>query len=399
MVFLKSPSEIRKNYKIPEQVEIHSLNRLAEIPSTNSTCITIGQLDAGLKIPLYHPDRPLQFEVLRLLSRAPGQMNGNFYRIISAFEEYNKKNPSKKYSATEIVQLHSESLAESNPNCFFIRKHRNALLPIPDVAVKNDSSWYKFPISISGDWIHDPKHPIPKGIPYNPWVWRKEIILKSDSKNLNSKIKSPQFFSPEKFAVSATDRKSTSSIAINGGEETDSDDTLRTFKRKKRTERSKTSSLEDIMVTDLIWGGVDKYCENVGKSVDGSSVKKAVGIEKRLEESERRVESMVLKLKELSTEKYDLKDELQKEKQKNKQLLCEKEVQMENFKRSYEKQLEEKDLKFAREKEIIAEVAAEKKSLELLQNFQARFDGNLARILDKLERKGVIKQLMKLKET
>lgn len=399
MVFLnRSPSEIRKNYKIPEQVEIHSLNKLAEIPSTNSTCITIGQLDAGLKIPLYHPDRPLQFEVLRLLSRAPGQMNGNFYRIISAFEEYNRKNPSKKYSATEIVQLHSESLAESNPNCFFIRKHRNAILPIPDVAVKNDSSWYKFPISISGDWIHDPKYPIPKGIPYSPWVWRKEIILKSDSKNL--KIRSPQFFSPEKYAVTATtDRKSNSSIAINGGEETDSDDTLRTFKRKKRTERSKTSSLEDIMVTDLIWGGVDKYCENVGKLVDGSSVKKAVGMEKRLEESEKRVESMVLKLKELSNEKYDLKDELEKEKQKNKQLLCEKEVEMENLKRSYEKQLEEKDLKFAREKEIIAEVAAEKKGLELLQNFQARLDDNLARILDKLESKGIIKQLMKLKET
>ncbi|MCL7046023.1 hypothetical protein MKW94_017544 [Papaver nudicaule] len=394
MVFLnRSPSEIRKNYKIPEQIEIHSLNKLAEIPSTNSTCITIGQLDAGLKIPLYHPDRPLQFEVLRLLSRAPGQMNGNFYRIISAFEEYNRKNPSKRYSASEIVQLHSESLAESNPNCFFIRKHRNAVLPIPDVAVKNDSSWYRFPISISGDWIHDPKHPIPKGIPYNPWFWRKEIILKSG-------IKSPRFFSPEKFAVSATtDRKSTTSNEINGGEETDSDDTLRIFKRKKRTERSRTSSLEDTMLTDLFWGGVDRYCENVGKVADGSSVKKTVGIEKRLEESEKMVESMVLKLKELSIEKYDLKDELEKEKLKNKQLLCEKEIEMENLKRSYEKQLEEKDLRFAREKEIIAEEAAEKKSLELLQNFQARFDGNMARILDKLESKGIIKQLTKLKET
>ncbi|OVA09503.1 hypothetical protein BVC80_9101g21 [Macleaya cordata] len=181
----KTISEIRETYNIPANIHIKYCERFPVIPPKGSTCITLGQLEAGCLLPIFQPNKPLQYEVLITLNRSPGQMNGNFFRIISEFEKKNAEiregNPNNiqgkssnatlddtcgTYNANDILEFYTR-VPTGDPymnHVFSLRKKPHLSSPIPDVVNRADKDWNHYPLLVSGDWIYNPEFPPPKSI-------------------------------------------------------------------------------------------------------------------------------------------------------------------------------------------------------------------------------------------
>lgn len=188
--------------------------------SSSRVIISLGQLKAGLPIPLYDPSNPLFYEALTKVHRGVFQLTGNSIRILNEFvlrskgtglsqvPKFAKPYDSTKYtveSFTENYSVHDSKkrkyqewairfnriiledcdrmlLQDVDPNSYAKNDH---------LRLSNDEDWMMYPLILECPWVwgidangnvctgQDAAH---RFAAYEPWVLRwPEMPLRNDS--------------------------------------------------------------------------------------------------------------------------------------------------------------------------------------------------------------------------
>ncbi|KAI3895161.1 hypothetical protein MKX03_025553 [Papaver bracteatum] len=217
-----SISEIKEKYHLDERFEVEFIegeDRLTDALVKSFPCdkdnllIAVGQLEAGLRLPLYYQENPFYYEVLsqRADKRAIFQYNGNFFRFL---RECRKRSKGCTGITSKVSKFRREDYTATNFNCTWADNTtgRNRfpwcvgprrisysqdqdlsgkaeLLPeykgkkrFGMVRLDHDEKWFRTPLRIKGPWVMgwltsgDPRTSFEKFYPpYEPWTLNMEV--------------------------------------------------------------------------------------------------------------------------------------------------------------------------------------------------------------------------------
>ena len=176
--------------------------------SPESVIITVGQLKAGLRLPIYNPDNPFIYEVWCQIrpQRALTQWSGNAFRVVLGWEGRSRgidcitsditsysPEDAPLYTVKNFIQnYHSGTSTNGELAGFSASPHRHRSMP-PGVArmmldadpmgragnklprKSNDPYWDEIPLLVNGPILHGnfPAPPNPKAYPF--WVIQRDV--------------------------------------------------------------------------------------------------------------------------------------------------------------------------------------------------------------------------------
>ncbi|KAI3895159.1 hypothetical protein MKX03_025551 [Papaver bracteatum] len=210
-----SINEIKERYHLDERFEVEFIegeDKLTDALVKNFPCnknnllIAVGQLEAGLRLPLYYPDNPFYYEVLsqRADKRGIFQYNGNFFRFLRECRKRSKgctgitsivpQFRREDYTATNFNWTWDDHTSRRNrfPWCVGPRRipysqrqdfsGKAELLPeykgekrFDMVRLDHDEKWFRTPLRIKGPWVtgwltSDARTIFDAYPPYEPWT-------------------------------------------------------------------------------------------------------------------------------------------------------------------------------------------------------------------------------------